>query len=60
VLHLTLSVLAMPCWEMRSVSQNPFALFETFGSDVPEEERERRLREMEKRLKEKTEKLRSR
>jgi hypothetical protein len=43
-------------WELRSISQNPFALFDVFGEDVSDDERERRLREMEKRLKEKTEK----
>ena len=43
-------------WEMRLISQNPFALFEILGADVSEDERERRLSEMEKRLRERAEK----
>lgn len=43
-------------WEMRLVSRTPFALFEIFGADVSEDERNRRLVEMEKRLKERAKK----
>ncbi|HEV2828198.1 MAG TPA: hypothetical protein VGW76_11410 [Pyrinomonadaceae bacterium] len=40
-------------WELRLVSENPFALFETFEADEKEEEREDVRREMEARLLEK-------
>ena len=40
-------------WELRLVSENPFALFETFEADETEEEREDVRREMEARLREK-------
>ena len=39
-------------WELRLVSENPFALFETFEADETEEEREDVRREMEARLRE--------
>jgi len=37
-------------WELRLLSENPFALFETFERDEPEEDREERRREMEAEL----------
>ncbi len=37
-------------WELRLVSQTPFALFEVIGADISEDERNLRLGEMEKRL----------
>jgi hypothetical protein len=37
-------------WELRLVSDNPFALFETFEKDETEEQREEMRREMEARL----------
>jgi hypothetical protein len=40
-------------WELRLVSENPFALFETFEADETEEEREDVRREMEALLREK-------
>ena len=40
-------------WELRLVSENPFALFETFEADETEEERDDVRREMEARLREK-------
>lgn len=43
-------------WELRLVSPTPFALFEIFSADISEDERNRRLFEMEKRLKERAEK----
>jgi hypothetical protein len=39
-------------WELRLVSENAFALFETFEKDESEEEREEMRREMEARLRE--------
>jgi len=39
-------------WELRLVSENPYALFETFEADEPEEEREGVRREMEARMRE--------
>ncbi|MFN2491887.1 MAG: hypothetical protein ABR501_03270 [Pyrinomonadaceae bacterium] len=38
-------------WELRLLSENPFALFETFEENETEEEREEMRREMEARLK---------
>ncbi len=43
-------------WELRQISQAPFALFEILGADISEDERNHRLSEMEKRLKERAEK----
>jgi hypothetical protein len=37
-------------WELRLLSENPFALFETFEKDETEEQREEMRREMEARL----------
>jgi hypothetical protein len=37
-------------WELRLLAENPFALFETFEEDEPEEQREELRREMEARL----------
>ncbi len=39
-------------WELRLVTENPYALFETFEADESEEEREDVRREMEARLRE--------
>jgi len=39
-------------WELRLVAENPYALFETFAADEPEEDREEVRREMEARLRE--------
>ncbi len=39
-------------WELRLLAENPFALFETFEEDEPEEQREELRREMEARLRE--------
>ena len=39
-------------WELRVVSDNPFALFETFEKDETEDQREEMRREMEARLRE--------
>lgn len=39
-------------WELRLVSETPYALFETFEPDEPEEEREELRRELEARLRE--------
>ena len=39
-------------WELRLVGETPYALFETFEEDEPEEEREELRREMEARLRE--------
>jgi hypothetical protein len=39
-------------WELRLVSENPYALFETFEADESEEEREDVRREMEARMRE--------
>jgi len=41
-------------WELRQVSENPFALFETFEADEAEEDREDVRREMEARLNERS------
>jgi hypothetical protein len=40
-------------WELRLVTDSPYALFETFAADQPEAERERARGEMEARLIEK-------
>ena len=40
-------------WELRLISENAFALFETFEPDETEEDREDLRREMEARLREK-------
>jgi len=40
-------------WELRLISENPFALFETFEPDETEEDREDLRHEMEARLREK-------
>lgn len=40
-------------WELRLISENAFALFETFEADETEDEREDVRREMEARLREK-------
>ena len=37
-------------WELRALSENPYALFETFEADETSDEREDVLREMENRL----------
>lgn len=37
-------------WELRVIEENPYALFETFASDMPEEEREELRLEMEDRI----------
>ena len=39
-------------WELRLVPEQPYALFEAFGTDETEEEREEVRREMEARMKE--------
>jgi hypothetical protein len=39
-------------WELRLVADTPYALFETFESDEPEEQREELRREMEARMRE--------
>lgn len=39
-------------WELRLLAETPFALFETFEKDEPEEAREERRREMEAQLRE--------
>jgi hypothetical protein len=41
-------------WELRQISENPFALFETFEADEAEKDREDVRREMEARLKERS------
>ncbi|MDQ4120485.1 MAG: hypothetical protein M3209_03460 [Acidobacteriota bacterium] len=43
-------------WELRHISQAPFALFEIIGADTSEDERNLRLSQMEKRLKKRAEK----
>jgi hypothetical protein len=43
-------------WELRLVTPTPFALFEVLAADISEDERNRRLLDMEKRLKERGEK----
>jgi hypothetical protein len=43
-------------WELRLLSENPFALFETFEKDETEKQREEVRREMEARLREYSEK----
>jgi hypothetical protein len=40
-------------WELRLISENPFALFETFEKDESEEDREDVRREMEAQLRDK-------
>lgn len=37
-------------WELRLLSENPYALFETFGADEPDENRQQKLKEMEARM----------
>lgn len=37
-------------WELRLVEESPYALFETFAPDMPEEEREALRLEMEERI----------
>ena len=39
-------------WELRALSENPYALFETFEADESEEQRDEMLLEMENRLRE--------
>ena len=39
-------------WELRLISENPFALFETFEQDETEDQREEMRQEMEARLRE--------
>ena len=39
-------------WELRLIAENPYALFETFEADEPEEAREDVRREMEARMRE--------
>ena len=39
-------------WELRVLSENPYALFETFEADESEEQRDEMLLEMENRLRE--------
>jgi hypothetical protein len=39
-------------WELRLISENPFALFEAFEANETEEEREEMLQEMENRMRE--------
>jgi hypothetical protein len=39
-------------WELRLVAESPYALFETFSADEPEELREEARQEMEARLRE--------
>ena len=39
-------------WELRLVSEAPYALFETFESDEPEDQREEVRQEMEARMRE--------
>ena len=41
---------ASEAWELRLLSENPFALFETFPSDCEVDKRETKLKEMETRL----------
>jgi hypothetical protein len=43
---------AREAWELRLVAETPYALFETFESDEPEEAREEVRREMEARMNE--------
>jgi hypothetical protein len=43
-------------WELRSISQTPFALFEVFAKGVSQAELNNRLAETEKRLKERAKK----
>jgi hypothetical protein len=37
-------------WELRLIAEQPFALFEAFEADEPEEDREEARREMENRM----------
>lgn len=39
-------------WELRALSENPYALFETFEADETSEDRDEMLLEMENRMKE--------
>jgi len=39
-------------WELRLITESPYALFETFEANETEEEREESLREMENRMRE--------
>ena len=39
-------------WELRALSENPYALFETFEADESQEQRDEMLQEMENRLRE--------
>ena len=39
-------------WELRLLAQTPYALFETFEQDEPEEDRDEAKREMEARMRE--------
>jgi hypothetical protein len=39
-------------WELRLIAETPYALFETFEADVPEEAHEKARREMEVRMSE--------
>jgi len=39
-------------WELRALSENPYALFETFEADETSEDRDEMLMEMENRLRE--------
>ena len=39
-------------WELRLIAEQPFALFEAFEADEPEEDRETARREMENRMRE--------
>ena len=39
-------------WELRLIAEQPYALFEAFGAEEPEEEREEARHEMESRMRE--------
>lgn len=41
-------------WELRLIAEQPFALFEAFEAEEPEEDREEVRREMENRMREQT------
>ena len=43
---------AREAWELRALSENPYALFETFEADEAAEDREDVLKEMENRMRE--------
>ena len=47
---------ARESWELRAISQTPFALFEVFAKGVSESELNQRLAETEKRLRERAKK----